>query len=157
MNARIQVEHPVTEMVTGIDLVAEQIAIAAGEGLRIRRSAGVARRAAPSNAASTPKIPPRDFVPSPGRVTHAEWPQAEGVRVDTQVESGSMVPPYYDSLIGKIIVHAPTRPEAVARMHAALAATRIDGVRTNLDFQAACWRRRVPSPAASTRIGWAAS
>jgi acetyl-CoA carboxylase biotin carboxylase subunit len=135
MNARIQVEHPVTEMVTGIDLVAEQIAIAAGEGLRI----GETR--APLGCAIECRInaedPAVDFMPSPGRITHAEWPRAEGVRVDTWVETGSMVTPYYDSLIGKLIVHAPTRADAVARMRAALAATRIEGVRTNIDFQAA--------------------
>jgi acetyl-CoA carboxylase biotin carboxylase subunit len=136
MNARIQVEHPVTEMVTGVDLVAEQIAVAAGQGLRIGAS-----QAEPAGCAIECRInaedPAAQFMPSPGRITHAEWPQAEGVRVDTWVESGSMVTPYYDSLIGKIIVHAPTRPEAVARMCAALAATKIEGVRTNIEFQAA--------------------
>jgi acetyl-CoA carboxylase, biotin carboxylase subunit len=136
MNARIQVEHPVTEMVTGVDLVAEQIAVAAGEGLRIRSS-----QARPSGHAIECRInaedPANEFMPSPGRITHAEWPQMEGVRVDTWVDSGSKVSPYYDSLIGKIIVHAPTRAAAVARMREALAATRIEGVRTNIAFQAA--------------------
>jgi acetyl-CoA carboxylase biotin carboxylase subunit len=136
MNARIQVEHPVTEMVTGVDLVAEQIAIAAGEGLRI-----AAPRAAPSGCAIECRInaedPAAEFMPSPGRISLAEWPRAEGVRVDTWVETGSMVTPYYDSLIGKLIVHAATRREAVSRMRAALAATRIEGVRTNVAFQAA--------------------
>jgi acetyl-CoA carboxylase biotin carboxylase subunit len=136
MNARIQVEHPVTEMVTGVDLVAEQIAVAAGEGLRIQAS-----QARPSGHSIECRInaedPATDFMPSPGRITHAEWPRTEGVRVDTWVESGSSVSPYYDSLIGKLIVHAPTRAEAVQRMRAALAATRVEGVRTNIDFQAA--------------------
>ena len=136
MNARIQVEHPVTEMVTGVDLVAEQIAVAAGEGLRIKAS-----QAAPQGHSIECRInaedPATDFMPSPGFITHAEWPQMEGVRVDTWVETGSRVSPYYDSLIGKIIVHAPTRADAVVRMRRALVATRIDGVRTNIEFQAA--------------------
>jgi len=136
MNARIQVEHPVTEMVTGVDLVAEQIAVAAGEGLRIGSS-----QAQPSGHSIECRInaedPAAQFMPSPGLITHAAWPKAEGVRVDAWVETGSRVSPYYDSLIGKIIVHAPTRAEAVARMRAALAATHVEGVRTNIGFQAA--------------------
>jgi acetyl-CoA carboxylase biotin carboxylase subunit len=136
MNARIQVEHPVSEMVTGVDLVAEQIAVAAGEGLRIKPA-----QARPQGHSIECRInaedPAADFMPSPGRITLAEWPQAEGVRVDTWVETGSRVSPYYDSLIGKLIVHAPTRAEAVARMQQALAATTIEGVRTNIAFQAA--------------------
>jgi acetyl-CoA carboxylase, biotin carboxylase subunit len=136
MNARIQVEHPVTEMVTGVDLVAEQIAVAAGEGLRIGTS-----QSHPSGHSIECRInaedPASDFMPSPGLITHAAWPQIEGVRVDAWVETGSRVSPYYDSLIGKIIVHAPTRAGAVARMREALAATRIEGVRTNIAFQAA--------------------
>jgi acetyl-CoA carboxylase biotin carboxylase subunit len=116
--------------------VAEQIAVAAGEGLRITES-----KAAPQGCAIECRInaedPAADFMPSPGLITHAEWPQALGVRVDTWVESGSRVSPYYDSLIGKIIVHAPSRAEAVTRMRSALAATRIEGVRTNIEFQAA--------------------
>jgi acetyl-CoA carboxylase biotin carboxylase subunit len=75
-------------------------------------------------------------MPSPGRVTHAEWPQGEGIRVDTHIEAGSMVPPYYDSLLGKIIAHGPTREAARERLIDALARTRIEGVRTNTGFQA---------------------
>ena len=136
MNARIQVEHPVTEMVTGVDLVAEQIAVAAGEGLRVKPA-----QAMPHGHAIECRInaedPATDFMPSPGLITHAEWPQMEGVRVDTWVDTGSRVSPYYDSLIGKLIVHAPTRAEAVVRMRQALEATKIEGVRTNVAFQAA--------------------
>jgi acetyl-CoA carboxylase biotin carboxylase subunit len=136
MNARIQVEHPVTEMVTGVDLVAEQIAIAAGEGLRISST-----QAAPHGCAIECRInaenPDAQFMPSPGRITHAQWPVIEGVRVDTWVETGSRVTPYYDSMIGKIIAHAPNRAGAVSRMREALAATRIEGVLTNIAFQAA--------------------
>ena len=75
-------------------------------------------------------------MPSPGRVTRAEWPQGEGIRVDTHIAAGSSVPPYYDSLLGKIIAHGQTREAARQRLAAAVAATRIEGVRTNLSFQA---------------------
>ena len=134
MNARIQVEHPVTEMVSGVDLVGEQIAIAAGLGLRLSQEQ-VTLQGAAIECRINAEDPRADFMPSPGRVTRAEWPRAEGVRVDTWIESGSMVPPYYDSLMGKIIVHAATRAAAIERMRAALAATHIEGIRTNLQFQ----------------------
>jgi acetyl-CoA carboxylase biotin carboxylase subunit len=75
-------------------------------------------------------------MPSPGRVTRAEWPQGEGIRVDTHIAAGSRVPPFYDSMIGKVIAHGPTREVARERLLAALAATRLEGVRTNLAFQA---------------------
>jgi acetyl-CoA carboxylase biotin carboxylase subunit len=136
MNARIQVEHPVTEMVSGVDLVAEQIAIAAGHGLRLQQDQIVLQGAA-IECRINAEDPRAGFMPSPGRVTRAEWPQLQGVRVDTWIESGSMVPPYYDSLLGKIIAHAPTRAEAMQRMRAALAATQLEGIRTNLEFQSA--------------------
>ena len=136
MNARIQVEHPVTEMVSGVDLVAEQIAIAAGHGLRLQQDQILLQGAA-IECRINAEDPRAGFMPSPGRVTRAEWPQQEGVRVDTWIESGSMVPPYYDSLMGKIIVHAPTRADAIHRMRGALAATCLEGVRTNLEFQSA--------------------
>ncbi len=136
MNARIQVEHPVTEMVSGVDLVAEQIAIAAGHGLRLQQEQVVLQGAA-IECRINAEDPRAGFMPSPGRVTRAEWPQAQGVRVDTWIESGSMVPPYYDSLLGKIIAHASTRAEAIGRLRATLAATQLEGVRTNLEFQSA--------------------
>ncbi len=135
MNARIQVEHPVTEAVTGIDLVAEQIAIADGRGLRLKqddvRSTGCA-----IECRINAEDPARDFQPSPGTVLAAVWPSGEGVRVDTHIVSGSRIPPYYDSLMAKIIVHAADRPAALERMRHALAATRIEGVATNLAFHA---------------------
>jgi acetyl-CoA carboxylase biotin carboxylase subunit len=136
MNARIQVEHPVTEMVSGVDLVAEQIAIAAGKGLRLRQEQ-VALQGAAIECRINAEDPRAQFMPSPGRVTRAEWPQSEGVRVDTWIETGSVVPPYYDSLLGKIIVHAPTREVAIERMRTALAATHLQGVRTNVELQSA--------------------
>ncbi|MBZ5695316.1 MAG: ATP-grasp domain-containing protein [Acidobacteriia bacterium] len=135
MNARIQVEHPVTEAVTGIDLVAEQIAIADGRGLRLKQD-DVKREGCAIECRINAEDPARDFHPSPGTVRTAVWPSGEGVRVDTHIASGSRVPPYYDSLMAKIIVHAADRPTALERMRHALAATRIEGVATNLAFHA---------------------
>ena len=135
MNARIQVEHPVTEAVTGVDLVAEQIAIAAGEGLRLQQ-ADIRPQGAAIECRINAEDPARDFAPSPGRVTEAVWPGGEGVRVDTHIATGAMVPPYYDSLMGKIIAHGRDRAEAVARLRKAIAETHVEGVATNLGFHA---------------------
>jgi acetyl-CoA carboxylase biotin carboxylase subunit len=134
MNARIQVEHPITEEVTGIDLVAEQIAIAEGRGLRLKQS-DVRSHGCAIECRINAEDPARDFHPSPGTVRAAVWPSGEGVRVDTHVASGSRIPPYYDSLMAKIIVHAADRPAALERMRHALAGTRIEGVATNCAFQ----------------------
>ena len=133
MNARIQVEHPITEAVTGIDLVAEQIAIAEGRGLRLKQ-ADVRRNGCAIECRINAEDPARDFHPSPGTVRTAVWPSGEGVRVDTHIASGSRIPPYYDSLMAKIIVHASDRPAALEGMRRALAATSIEGVATNLAF-----------------------
>jgi acetyl-CoA carboxylase biotin carboxylase subunit len=133
MNSRIQVEHPVTEAVTGIDLVAEQIAIANGEGLRFGQ-ADVTLRGHAIECRINAEDPAEDFRPSPGRVRFAAWPSGEGIRVDTHIESGSAVPPFYDSLLGKIIVHGTDRVAALALLERALVATRIDGVATNCAF-----------------------
>ena len=135
MNARIQVEHPVTEAVTGVDLVAEQIAIAAGEGLRLAQD-DIRIDGAAIECRINAEDPARDFMPSPGKITHAAWPSGEGIRVDTHITSGSRVPPYYDSLMAKIIAHGRDRAEAVARLSKAIAETRIEGVKTNLPFHA---------------------
>ncbi len=136
MNARIQVEHPVTEEVTGLDLVAAQIRIAAGGELPVAQSA-VRVHGCAIECRINAEDPAQQFMPSPGRVTHAAWPQGEGIRVDTHIAAGSTVPPYYDSLLGKIIAHGETREQARQRLMQALAATRIEGVKTNLQFQAA--------------------
>jgi acetyl-CoA carboxylase biotin carboxylase subunit len=134
MNARIQVEHPVTEAVTGVDLVAEQIAIANGAGMRLTqaqiRSSGCA-----IECRINAEDPANDFRPSPGQVLEASWPQLQGIRVDTHIAAGSRIPPYYDSLMAKIIAYAPDRPGALLRLRQALAATRVSGVNTNLAFQ----------------------
>ena len=131
MNARIQVEHPVTEAVTGIDLVAEQIAIASGEGLRLRQ-ADVHWRGCAIECRVNAENPARDFEPSPGRVSTARWPAGDGIRVDTHIEAGAQIPPFYDSLLAKIIARANERDAALERMWRAIASTRIEGVITNL-------------------------
>jgi acetyl-CoA carboxylase biotin carboxylase subunit len=133
MNARIQVEHPVTEAVSGIDLVEQQIAIASGQGLSLSQ-ADVSLNGAAIECRINAEDPSRDFAPSPGVVRQAVWPGGEGVRVDTHIGSGSMVPPFYDSLMGKVIAHGATRAEALARLRQALDETRIVGVSTNLAF-----------------------
>jgi acetyl-CoA carboxylase biotin carboxylase subunit len=136
MNARIQVEHPVTEQVTGLDLVAAQIGIAARGELPLQQ-ADVRFEGAAIECRINAEDPAQDFMPSPGRVTRAGWPQGDGIRVDTHIAAGSMVPPYYDSLLGKIIAVGPTREAARAQLATALAHTRIEGVHTNIALQAA--------------------
>ncbi|MCX7036650.1 MAG: acetyl-CoA carboxylase biotin carboxylase subunit [Proteobacteria bacterium] len=133
MNSRIQVEHPVTEAVTGVDLVAEQIAIAEGQGLRLRQQ-DVLFNGHAIECRINAEDPLRDFAPSPGRVRRAQWPEGVGLRVDTHIQDGSMVPPFYDSLMGKIIAHGVDRAAAVAQLQQALADTQIDGVATNIRF-----------------------
>jgi acetyl-CoA carboxylase, biotin carboxylase subunit len=134
MNARIQVEHPVTEAVTGVDLVAEQIAIAGGMGLRLRQS-DIQPQGCAIECRVNAEDPAHDFRPSPGLVSHVSWPTGEGIRVDTHIAAGARVPPFYDSLLAKIIAHAPDRNSAVARLRDAVGATRVSGVHTNLSFQ----------------------
>jgi acetyl-CoA carboxylase biotin carboxylase subunit len=133
MNARIQVEHPVTEEVSGVDLIAEQIAIANGEGLRLTQ-ADVRFSGCAIECRVNAEDPARDFVPSPGVVRDVSWPGGAGIRVDTHIAAGSRVPPFYDSLLGKIIAWAPDRAAAVDKLRNAIASTRLDGVQTNLGF-----------------------
>jgi acetyl-CoA carboxylase, biotin carboxylase subunit len=135
MNARIQVEHPITEAVTGLDLVAEQIAIADGRGLRFKQE-DIRREGCAIECRINAEDPARDFRPSPGTVRSAVWPSGEGVRVDTHIFSGARIPPFYDSLMAKIIVHAADRRAALGRMRRSLAATHVEGVATNLAFHA---------------------
>jgi acetyl-CoA carboxylase biotin carboxylase subunit len=135
MNARIQVEHPVTEAVTGVDLVAEQIAIAEGRGLRFSQS-DIKLDGWAVECRVNAEDPAKDFMPSPGTIAKATWPHGDGIRVDTHIQSGARVPPFYDSMIAKIIAHGPDRATALTRLHAALGQTSIEGVRTNLAFQA---------------------
>ena len=135
MNARIQVEHPVTEAVTGVDLVAEQIAIADGAGLRLTQS-DIRLHGCAIECRVNAEDPANDFRPSPGTVHEAQWPAGEGIRVDTHIAPGSRVPPFYDSLMGKIIAHGSDRMSALARLRQAIASTRLGGVATNLSFHA---------------------
>jgi acetyl-CoA carboxylase, biotin carboxylase subunit len=136
MNARIQVEHPVTEAVTGVDLIAEQIAIAEGGGLRLRQSE-VRTQGCAIECRVNAEDYRNDFKPSPGQVRGVSWPGGDGIRVDTHVVPGSSIPPYYDSLMGKIIASGPDRAGALARLRGAVAMTQISGVKSNLGFHTA--------------------
>jgi acetyl-CoA carboxylase biotin carboxylase subunit len=129
MNTRIQVEHPVTELTTGIDIVQEQIRIAAGQKLRFCQR-DIVRRGQRSNAGSTPKT--RTFVPSPGRITSYHAPGGPGIRVDSHVYHNYLVPPYYDSTIGKVIAYGDNRDQAIARMRIALSEMVVEGIKTNI-------------------------
>jgi acetyl-CoA carboxylase biotin carboxylase subunit len=136
LNARIQVEHPVTEAVTGLDLVAEQIAIAEGRGLRLSQaSVGFGGHAIECRINA--EDPAAGFRPSPGAVTSAVFPAGPGIRVDTHIQAGSAVPPQYDSLLAKLVVSGTDRAQALARLRRALARCRIDGVATTLPMLAA--------------------
>jgi len=132
MNTRIQVEHPVTEMLTGIDLVREQIRIAAGEPLGYRQDA--IRFSGHALECRVNAEDPETFAPSAGRVTAWLPPGGFGVRVDSHLTAPYVVPPFYDSLIAKIIVHGHDRAEAIARMRRALAETVVEGVKTTIPF-----------------------
>jgi acetyl-CoA carboxylase biotin carboxylase subunit len=132
MNTRIQVEHPVTEMITGIDLVREQIRIAAGESLGYRQDA--IRFDGHSIECRVNAEDPETFTPSAGRVTAWIPPGGYGVRVDSHLLAPYAVPPFYDSLLGKVIVHGRDRDEAIARMRRALAETVVEGVKTTIPF-----------------------
>ncbi len=133
MNTRIQVEHPVTEMVTRTDLIREQLRVAAGEKLDLRQK-DVELQGHCIEVRLTAENPDNGFKPSTGTITRFDAPGGPGVRVDTHIYQGYAVPPYYDSLLAKILVHAPTRPEAIARMERALGETRLEGVPTTLPF-----------------------
>jgi acetyl-CoA carboxylase biotin carboxylase subunit len=133
MNTRIQVEHPVTEMVTGIDLVKEQIRLAAGEELTLRQE-DVTLKGHAIECRVNAENPERDFMPCPGRIFFFHAPGGPGIRVDTHVYSEYAVPPYYDSLLAKIIAYGADRDEALVRMHRALSECVIEGVPTSIPF-----------------------
>jgi acetyl-CoA carboxylase, biotin carboxylase subunit len=134
MNTRIQVEHPVTEMLTGVDLVKEQIRVAAGEPLSIRETPEL--RGHVIECRINAEDPSRGFQPSPGRIDVFHPPGGPGVRLDTHVYAGYTVPPYYDSLLAKLIVQGRDRQEALRRMHMALESFIIEGVTTTISFLA---------------------
>ena len=135
MNTRIQVEHPVTEMVTGFDLVKEQVRVAAGEPLSFPAELNGLRGHAIECRVNA-EDPARNFQPSPGHITAYHPPGGPGIRVDTHVYAGYNVPPYYDSLLAKVIVHGRDRPEALARMGQALESFILEGVTTTIPFLA---------------------
>jgi acetyl-CoA carboxylase biotin carboxylase subunit len=130
MNTRIQVEHPVTEMITGIDLVNEQIKVAAGSPLSVRQSDVVIEGHAIECRVNAEN--PATFRPSPGRISYYHPPGGLGVRVDSAVYQGYLIPPYYDSLVGKLIVHGRTRTECLMRLRRALDEFVVDGIETTL-------------------------
>jgi 3-methylcrotonyl-CoA carboxylase alpha subunit len=142
MNTRLQVEHPVTEAITGLDLVEWQLRVAAGEALPLRQE-DISRRGHSVEARLYAEDPAENFRPSTGRVIRAAYPQGAGVRVDAGAEEGSVVSPYYDAMLAKIIAVGADRAEALTRLAAALDETRIAGPRTNLSFLSAI----VASPA----------
>ncbi|MEW5943982.1 MAG: acetyl-CoA carboxylase biotin carboxylase subunit [Pseudomonadota bacterium] len=130
MNTRVQVEHPVTEAITGVDIVQEQLRIAAGEKLRFRQKDVQFRGHAIECRINAED--PYTFVPSPGRIVQYHAPGGPGIRVDSHVYHNYFVPPYYDSMIGKVIAYGATRDQAVARMRVALSEMVVDGVKTNI-------------------------
>ena len=131
VNARIQVEHPVTEMVTGIDLIKWQIRVASGERLPWTQEE-IQHHGAAIECRINAEDPKRNFQPSPGRIEQLIAPGGFGVRFDSHAHSGYVVPPYYDSMIGKLIVHQASRAEAIASMQRALAELRIEGIKTTI-------------------------
>jgi len=133
LNARVQVEHPVTEMVTGIDIVQTQIRVAAGEPLPFRQE-DIRPRGHSIECRINAEDPQHNFRPCAGRITHLEVPGGAGVRFDTHVYAGYTITPHYDSMIGKLIVHAPTRDEAIRDMRQALEECTVRGVATTASF-----------------------
>jgi acetyl-CoA carboxylase biotin carboxylase subunit len=134
MNTRLQVEHTVTEMITGLDLVQQQIFVAAGEKLKFRQKDIVLRGHAIECRINAED--PFNFVPSPGKIGKFHMPGGPGVRIDTHAYSGYVVPPHYDSMIGKLITYGDTREQAIARMRIALSEMMIDGISTNVPLHA---------------------
>lgn len=156
MNTRIQVEHPVTEMITGVDLVAEGLRIAGGEALRLTQRDITARGHA-IEVRINAEDPARDFAPFPGVVGALRVPSGPGVRFDSMLYPGYQVPPFYDSLLAKLIVHAETREAAITRLQRALSELRIEGMKTTKPlFQALASDPAVQAGAVHTRWleGW---
>ena len=134
MNTRIQVEHPVTEWVTGIDLIQEQIRIASGLPLSYRQE-DIKLSGHAIECRINAENPDKNFRPSPGTITDLYLPGGKGVRIDTAIYSGYTVPAYYDSMLAKLIVHADTREQAISKMRTALGEVIIEGIDTNIDYQ----------------------
>lgn len=134
MNTRIQVEHPVTEMVTGIDLVKEQIRVAAGEKLTVRQE-DIKIQGHAIECRINAEDPEKNFMPCPGLVEDVHFPGGMGIRIESALYSGYRIPPFYDSMVVKLIAHDKDRKQALAKMRSALGELIIQGVTTNLDFQ----------------------
>lgn len=134
MNTRIQVEHPVTEMVSGVDLIKEQIYIAAGLPLSVKQD-DICLNGHAIECRINAENPSKNFMPCPGKINEVHLPGGYGVRIDTAVYSGYEIPPYYDSMIAKVIVHDKTRASAIDKMRSTLGELILDGVTTNVDFQ----------------------
>ena len=133
MNTRVQVEHPVTEMVTGLDIIKEQIKIASGEKLTYNQE-DIQFKGHSMEARINAEIPEKNFMPSPGTITGLHLPGGNGVRVDTAIYAGYTVPPTYDSMLAKIIVHGKDRNESIAKLKSAVAELVVEGIQTNADF-----------------------
>ena len=131
MNTRLQVEHPVTEMTTGIDLVELQLRLAAGEALPFTQS-DLRQSGHAIELRIYAEDPAKNFLPSPGTITKLRWPEASDIRVDAGVVEGSKVTPFYDPLLAKMIVRGPDRAQCIAKARAAVGATTIEGLKTNL-------------------------
>lgn len=134
MNTRIQVEHPVTEWVTGLDLIKEQIRIASGLPLSYTQN-DIHLTGHAIECRINAENPKKNFMPSPGHITEIYLPGGNGVRIDTAIYSGYTVPAYYDSMLAKLIVYADTREEAISKMRSALGEVIIEGIETNIDYQ----------------------
>ena len=134
MNTRIQVEHPVTELVSGLDLIKEQIRVAAGEPLSVSQSE-IQIQGHAIECRINAENPVRNFMPCPGKITNVHVPGGNGIRVDTHIYNDYKVPANYDSMLMKLIVHGKDRDEAIAKMRSALGELIIEGIDTNLDFQ----------------------
>lgn len=134
MNTRIQVEHPVTEWVTGLDLIKEQIRIASGLPLSYTQN-DIHLTGHAIECRINAENPNKNFMPSPGHITEIYLPGGNGVRIDTAIYSGYTVPAYYDSMLAKLIVYADTREEAISKMRSALGEVIIEGIETNIDYQ----------------------
>jgi len=133
MNTRIQVEHPITEMITGVDLIKKQIEVAAGLELGLTQE-DIILRGHSIECRINAEDPSKDFRPSPGKITNLFLPGGNGIRIDGAIYSGYTVAPYYDSMLAKLIVHGDTRDEALAKMRSALGEFIIEGITTNIDF-----------------------
>lgn len=134
MNTRIQVEHPVTEAVTGLDLIKEQIRIAAGQRLRFEQK-DITLKGHAMECRINAENPAKNFMPCPGTIEDVHFPGGKGIRIDSGIYSGCRIPPNYDSMIAKVIVHGEDRKEAIAKMESTLEELAIEGVETNQDYQ----------------------